>query len=214
MRSPRHGATVLCVIADDKPGLLSLISAALSRTGIDTLAAEAYSRARADGKAEAFDSFWVRRAGGGPRAGTIDDRDLAEATRFLADLLAGRADLTSLAPGEFAVNTRRSGAPPPRKTQVSYAQDDVEGMAVLVVEAADRPGLLFAVTRALFAEQASICRCEVSTACGEAFDSFYLTGVGGVPLSLRERKRIETAVRTALEPPPVIPASARPPRTA
>jgi hypothetical protein len=56
-----HGAgVVVCVVADDRPGLLSLISSAFVVHGMDVVAAHAFIRPVADGPAEAVVLFWLK----------------------------------------------------------------------------------------------------------------------------------------------------------
>src|SRR5262249_26969158 len=50
----------IVVVADDKPGLLSCISAALVTSRIDVVTAHAYCRTRDDGSVEAVDILWIR----------------------------------------------------------------------------------------------------------------------------------------------------------
>ncbi|HEX6272133.1 MAG TPA: hypothetical protein VFZ53_03810, partial [Polyangiaceae bacterium] len=57
--SARPG-TALCVVADDRPGLLATISAALVIQRLDVIEAEAYTRRERGRPDEAVDVFWVR----------------------------------------------------------------------------------------------------------------------------------------------------------
>ncbi|HEX6764382.1 MAG TPA: hypothetical protein VF103_02870, partial [Polyangiaceae bacterium] len=57
--SQRQG-TALCVVADDRPGLLATISAALVLQELDVIEAEAYTRRELGRPDEAVDVFWVR----------------------------------------------------------------------------------------------------------------------------------------------------------
>src|SRR5579864_8556022 len=56
------GGAILCVIAHDRPGLLSFISAALVVHTLDVVAAQVYTRVTPEG-AEAVDFFWLQREG-------------------------------------------------------------------------------------------------------------------------------------------------------
>src|SRR5262245_47571952 len=56
------GGLAVCVVADDRPGLLSRISAALVAHAMDVASAQAYVRKRDDGRDEAVDFFWLARA--------------------------------------------------------------------------------------------------------------------------------------------------------
>src|SRR5688572_20981467 len=62
--SPSRGApSSLCIVADDRPGLLATISAAFVLSDVDVIDAEAHTRRTSGGRAEAVDVFWVRRVG-------------------------------------------------------------------------------------------------------------------------------------------------------
>ena len=61
--APRLPGTALCIIADDRPGLLAVISAALLREKLDVVGAEAYTRKLPNHQREALDIFWVQRLG-------------------------------------------------------------------------------------------------------------------------------------------------------
>lgn len=61
------GVTIVCVVADDRPGLLSRIAASLVIHSMDILSAQAYTRISPAGTGEAVDFLWLRRIGtGGP----------------------------------------------------------------------------------------------------------------------------------------------------
>src|SRR4051794_20023498 len=49
----------ICIVADDRPGLLSQISAALVAEQIDVVSAHAYVRTRPGGAKEAIDILWI-----------------------------------------------------------------------------------------------------------------------------------------------------------
>src|SRR4051794_27701238 len=67
----------ICIVAGDRPGLLSQISAALVAEQIDVVSAHAYVRTRADGAKEAIDILWIRRvARDSGRAAPIRARDI------------------------------------------------------------------------------------------------------------------------------------------
>ena len=68
----------ICIVAEDRPGLLSQISAALVAHEIDVVTAHAYCRARSNGTQEAIDLLWIRRvARANGSIGPIRARDVA-----------------------------------------------------------------------------------------------------------------------------------------
>src|SRR5580704_10060929 len=54
----------ITLVADDRPALLSRVSAALVAHDMDVVAAQAYCRTRVDGAREAVDLIWIRRLAG------------------------------------------------------------------------------------------------------------------------------------------------------
>src|SRR6187431_3476981 len=52
-----QGVAILCVIADDRPGLVALVSAAFLAHALDVRSAQIYCRSSGDGQVEAVDFF-------------------------------------------------------------------------------------------------------------------------------------------------------------
>src|SRR5690606_14001914 len=69
------GVTQLCVVADDRPGLLATISAALVLEGLDVIEAEAHTRKAGVARPQAVDVFSVRRSQPGERDQPITQAD-------------------------------------------------------------------------------------------------------------------------------------------
>ncbi|MDP9037086.1 MAG: hypothetical protein M3O50_19995 [Myxococcota bacterium] len=201
------GGAIICVVADDRPGLLSLITAALAAERMDITAAHAYTRALADGAgAEAVDFLWLRR--GGASVAPIRARDIGRVVDVLRALVAGERT-----PESFA---RRSRPPPPSRpaapTRVSFDTARDAGHAVLTIETSDRPGLLLAVTLALFRAQVQIIATEATTRNGRVVDRFTVAEQDGSPLRSERHDVVQTAVASALKPLHNAPRS-RPPRS-
>ena len=84
----------ICIVADDRPGLLSRISAALVAHEIDVVTAHAYCRARSNGAQEAIDLLWIRRvARANGSIGPIRARDVAAIGEMVDALVRGNAEL-------------------------------------------------------------------------------------------------------------------------
>lgn len=187
----RNGGA-LCVVADDRPGLLWLISVALSAHELDVVRAHICCRRRADGRTEAVDLFWVRRCDTQvPSPLTASEVDELSITieRLLRSQCAPALDPVA---GEDEPARLRSPA------QVSFVVDSETGAAMLVVEAPDRPGLLLTITRALFEENVQIARAEVATLDKHALETFYVLELDGGPIPISRRTEIEAAARAAI----------------
>jgi UTP:GlnB (protein PII) uridylyltransferase len=193
-RTLADGSVAIAVVADDRAGLLSLISAALVVHQLDVVAAQAYGRKLAGGGLEVLDLFWVRRLPG-VGTGAIDASVIASVSAVLRELIEGRITVDAIA--------RRAAAPrktPDREaTIVRFEGDDKEGLAVLTVETIDRPGLLLAMCQSLFRLRVQIVRSEVRTIDGRVFNRFEVAEFDGAPVRRVRRMQIQVEVLSSLE---------------
>jgi [protein-PII] uridylyltransferase len=194
----------ICVVADDRPGLLSCITAALVAQRIDVVSAHAYCRTRGNGTVEAVDILWIRRVPG-PRGSVspIRAKDI-DALRDAIDCTArGDLDVTM----EPAVSERIKSAPPTfsvtpsagSSARVRFETDEADGTTLLTVEAVDRPGLLLAVTQALFRAGLQIIALHATTEDGCAVDRFKLADADGGPLRREDLFALQIAILGAIE---------------
>lgn len=184
---PQPGITGLCVVAEDRPGLLSNISRALSEFGCDVDSALAFTRPSTEGRpAEALDLFFVRYTEG--PFGEAREDELAE---LLRKILSGNYE---------------SRLPPPSQasaasdTTVRFLEDESGSLSVLEVETNDRSGLLWALTRALHRENVQIVSSKIKTNGGRVQDRFVICETDGSPIRPERRLVIQVAVLTALAP--------------
>jgi [protein-PII] uridylyltransferase len=168
-----QGVAILCVVADDRPGLVALVSAAFLAHALDVRSAQIYCRDTGNGAVEAVDFFWLRNVSSGA---PLDMARLEACARTIRELLVAEADgpevLDSAAGGDE--NARVSYSPDPT------ASDRFE----VVLEARDFPGLLHTVARLLHQQGLEVIRCEIRTEEGIARDRFWVTSFnGGLPLA-------------------------------
>jgi [protein-PII] uridylyltransferase len=191
-RALGDGTAALCVVAEDRPGLLSAIAAALVSHKLDVITALVFSRVVADGDVEAVDFLWVRRATSSDTA-AIGADEAQSVGEVLSAILAGTVSIEEIA-------SRSAPSAPPLDTLVVVRFDpaDEDGRAVLLVEAPDRPGMLLTITRELFQQGAQINRSLVRTADGRAYNRFELSEFSGQALSLERREQIRAAVVATL----------------
>jgi [protein-PII] uridylyltransferase len=190
-KSLRPGGAALCVAADDAPGLLARIAAAMVAHSFDVVAAQVYCRTREDGVVEAIDFFWIRRVS--PTAGDIEERDVESLAQTLEELVRGSAGLERLR--QLAPVTVGKGA----HIRVGFESDPCDGAMVLTVQGSDRPGLLFVISQALFAEGARITHSDVATHEECILDRFHLSEMDGAPLRRARLLGIQTAVLASLD---------------
>jgi UTP:GlnB (protein PII) uridylyltransferase len=241
-RTLADGSAALCVVADDRPGLLSAVAAALVFHRLDVVTALVFSRTLPSGAREAVDLVWVRRANSEDKA-SIDDDEATSVGQVLSAILSGAISVEEIAAKMPCAPERGEGslASPseardraqheavahetvPRmpersegslarpsdardrvqqdagghETIVRFDEQDEEGLSPLIVEAADRPGILLAITREIFQQGAQIVRSLVRSAGGRAFNHFELAEFNGGPLSPERREQIRSAVFAAV----------------
>jgi [protein-PII] uridylyltransferase len=168
-------AAEICVIAADRPGLLASITAALAASRLEVHAAQINSRILADGSIEAVDLFWVRDRGEGVEGVA---RALSGLVRDLDAVIVGRVTPAELAHkrGRTALSGR---ATPAVRTQVSIDDRASPRHTVIEVLTRDRPGLLHAVSDALYRLGLSIAVAKINTEGTRVADVFYVSEADG-----------------------------------
>lgn len=193
--STRVPGAAICVVADDRPGLLATISAALVLCGLDVIEAEAYTR-RVEGKHdEAVDVFWVRHEDTSRRVLEVSPEEIDNLRQTLIGLIEGKLDRRRLDP-----STRPAPTPSARETIVRFIEGDDGVFATLEVETGDRSGLLLALSQALFQQRVQIVSSQVKTTGSRVFDRFSIVEFDGSPIGPARRLEIQVAVLSAVDP--------------
>jgi UTP:GlnB (protein PII) uridylyltransferase len=170
---------VFCMVADDRPGLLALMSDALGTEALDVIGAHVYRRSLRHAPAEIVAFFWLRRDPRSHEPRAIADEEAASVGFSLAELCLEQQKTDA----ELAAASEHTLANPKAAVRVYFDTKALRaGEAVLVVSAPDCPGLLLAVTRSLFKRRAEIIASEIRTEDGVALDRFTICGTGGAPL--------------------------------
>jgi [protein-PII] uridylyltransferase len=191
-RTMPDGSAALCVVARDRPGLLSAIAATLVSHRLDVITALVFSRTSVGGEAEAVDLLWVRRTVAADRV-PIGADEATSISEVLAAILAGRISV-----GDIASKAPPTEPSPEEDLVVRFEEQDEEGHGVLLVEATDRPALLLTITFEVYQQGAEIRRSLVRTAGRHVLNRFVLAEFGGAPLTPERREQIRTAVFSAL----------------
>jgi [protein-PII] uridylyltransferase len=169
-------AAELCVVADDRPGLLASIAAAITANRLEVLAAQVYSRT-AGGRVEAVDIFWVR-----DRDGGVEGVDLVvgRLARDLENVCSGK-----LGPEDLLRSRTGSSSPwrerPTPAVPTEVIVDDRASPSHTVVEvfAKDSPGLLYRLAYALHRLGLSIALSKINTEGTRVADVFYVRELDG-----------------------------------
>ncbi len=191
-RTLPDGSAALCVVAQDRPGLLSAIAATLVSHRLDVITALVFSRVLESGEAEAVDLLWVRRSRSTDDA-PIDADEATSISEVLGAVLAGR-----IAVAEIAHQAGVYDELGDKSVVVRFDDRDEDGHAVLLVDTTDRPALLLTITFAVFQQGAEIVRSLVRTAGKRVWNRFVLAEFGGATLSPERRTQIRSAVVSAL----------------
>ena len=185
----------ICIVADDRPGLLSQISAALvalrdrRRHGARLLPRA--ERRHAGGDRSAVDP--PRRAGERLDRPPIRARDVAAIGEMVDALVRGNAELEPALLFARAVRTASAS------TRVLFESGAGDGTMVLTVEATDRPGLLLVVTKAIFRAGLQILGLRATSEEGRAIDRFHLAELDGKPLLQARLLTLQVEILGALE---------------
>lgn len=194
--SNRVPGAAICVVADDRPGLLATISAALVLCNLDVIEAEAYTRRVAGQHDEAVDIFWVRREAGDDRA-SLGQEELLQLCQTLIGLIEGKLDRKRVDPA-----SRLAATPAAKETVVRFIEGEDGTFATLEVETFDRSGLLLALSQALFSQRVQIVGSQVKTRGGRVFDRFHIVEFDNRPISSARRLEIQVAILSAVDPIP------------
>ncbi|MCL2724549.1 MAG: [protein-PII] uridylyltransferase [Polyangiaceae bacterium] len=170
-------ASELCVVAEDAPGLLARIAAAITANRLEVLGAQVYSRALPDGGSEAVDLFWIRDAHGGAEGAA---QAMPRLVRDLESVCSGAVDASDLL-------RERTGTVSPWRQRPSPAVpsevviDDRASPRHTIVEvfAKDRPGLLYSLAHALHDLGLSIALSKINTEGTKVADVFYVSELDG-----------------------------------
>jgi [protein-PII] uridylyltransferase len=169
-------AAELCIVADDRPGLLAAIAAAITASGLEVLAAQVYSHP-VGAEREALDLFWVRDRGGG-----VDgvDAALPRLARDLEEVCTGRSSPEELLRSRIGSPSPWRERPSPAvPTEVLFDDRASPRHSVVEVYAKDRGGLLYALANALQELGLSITLSKINTEGARVADVFYVTESDG-----------------------------------
>ncbi|HTU63327.1 MAG TPA: hypothetical protein VMF89_32925 [Polyangiales bacterium] len=194
--SPRgNSGDAICVVADDHPGLLATISAALVMCGLDVIEAEAYTRRVEDQHDEAVDVFWVRHEAAARRAERVSREEIEQLRQTLVGLLDGKLERRRLGDSQRPIATPSSS-----ETVVRFIENADGHFGTLEVETGDRSGLLLALSQALYNQRVQIVGSQVKTVGARVYDRFHITELDGSPIGPSRRLEIQVAVLSAVDP--------------
>jgi [protein-PII] uridylyltransferase len=182
----------LCVVAEDAPGLLAKIAAAITAARLEVLGAQVYSRnLRAAGRAhemtEAVDLFWVR--------GHVEQA-MPRLLRDLDALCSRKMTADELIKERLGTGSPWRERPSPAVLSEVVVDDRASpNHTVVEVFAKDRPGLLYSLARGLHGLGLSIALSKINTEGTKVADVFYVNELDGSKVAPGPRFK---AIREAL----------------
>jgi [protein-PII] uridylyltransferase len=194
LRSHLGDADELCVVADDRAGLLADITAAIAGARLEVLSAEIHScdLSLAEGGARrrlAVDIFWVRHAVEGS-AGV--ERAVPRIERDLEALLAGTTTARELVDRQS--RRGRASGQPKVATKVLVDNRASSKHSVVEVVTGDRPALLFELASALHRRGVSISLAKIATEGTRVVDVFYVSEADGRKLDAARAGALQAAI--------------------
>jgi [protein-PII] uridylyltransferase len=191
-------AAELCIVAEDRPGLLESIAAALTANRLEVLSAEVYSHP-VGAEREALDLFWVRDRDGGTEG--VDDA-LPRLARDLEDVCSGRvtaSELLRIRTG--SLSPWRDRPSPEVPTEVLFDNRASPRHTIVEVYAKDRRGLLHRLARTLYELRLSITLSKINTEGTRVADVFYVSELDGskVPPGARHQQIHDALVKAVDE---------------
>jgi [protein-PII] uridylyltransferase len=192
------GTSIVCVVAEDVPGLLSLVSTAFLSHHLDVSSAQIFCRPKPPG-VEAVDFFWLKRARPSRLPQQIDASEIDSVSRMLDQLVAEEAQAQIVAVQEL----ERVAPGLPVRPRVFYDTRALRrGEVILNVVTPDRPGLLLAITLSFARQGLEVVASEVRTDQGVASDRFTLRDATGAQLSANRLADIQRQIISALKSEP------------
>ncbi len=179
---PDRGYSAVKVCTWDRPRLFSRIAGALAASGLNILGARIFSRS--DGPV--FDTLFVN----DPETGKPAAREAREKFESLlaASLRGDPVDFSALITKRHPPSPLyRQAMPEVITTRVVCDNQIARGRTVIEIEAEDRVGLLFDLTRSLADLELDIVFARISTEKGAAVDTFYVVDADGGQVTRRER---------------------------
>jgi [protein-PII] uridylyltransferase len=187
----RGEGQVLTVVTDDVPGQFSRVAGVLAMRGLAVLQADAYSSAAG----RALSVFRVTRDDGDPPDWPACEADVH---RSLAGRLAIEPRIEERA---RQYRPRRARAAIPAVTEVGFDNDTSPEATIIEVRTAERPGVLYRITKVLADLGCDLRTVKAQTLNHEVVDAFYVTDRRGEPLSADHQAEVDLAIRHALSTP-------------
>lgn len=194
----------LAIVADDHPGLLAQITAALSHQKLKVIGAQVYSWEPRDGGAagrkvaskRALDLFWVRARDDGAAV----KKRVPQVEQNLAKLVRGEIVVSALVSGKRRDAEWRMRPAPPVPLQVRVDNAGASQHTIIEVITKDRVDLLHYVSKGIHAAGLTIDLAKIHTEGVRVTDVFYVATPDGNKLTDPERiEAVKTQIAATLQ---------------
>jgi [protein-PII] uridylyltransferase len=192
---PDRGYTSAKVCTWDRTGLFNAISGAFAASDLNILGAQVFTRS----DNIVLDEFYVTESGGG-----LVGRDKREAFEELLNrILTGEdVDIPALLKKYAPQRSRTETEMLEEKDiwfRIQFDNQSSQDRTVIEIQVADRPSLLYHISKTLTEAGLNIFLAKIVTDMGGAVDSFYVAEKdGGRITSPQRQKQIEKSLRQAL----------------
>ncbi len=197
-----RGITEVTVYAEDHPGLFARIAGAIAVSGGNIVDA----KIQTTGDGMAIDTFSVQDA----ERGAFDEADrLVRLKRTVDEAITGRLDIERILGERTTMPSRTHVFTVRPRVLTDNAASNIH--TVIEVNARDRPGLLYDVTKAISRLGLTIASAHISTFGERAVDVFYVKDIFGLKVSHDSKlERIKVDLMAALDQPDGAQAGAGP----
>lgn len=184
-----HDRRIYCLtlLTRDRAGLFAAIAGAISAFGLNILKAEAFSNAQG----VIVDTFTFADQN---RTLELNPSEVDRLRGIVRRVAEGRQDAAQL------LRARPKPLMPSRQTKlkpsVTLSNDASETATLIEIVAADRPGLLYDLSRAIAAAECNIEVVLIDTEAHKALDVFYVTSGGG-KLDAARSAKLQEGLRAA-----------------
>ena len=186
---PDHDATRACFALSDHPGIFSRLAGALALVGANVVDARTYTSK--DGYATAV--FWIQDSEGHPYEADRLPRLRSTIQKTLKGEVVPRDALKDR--DKLKKREREFQFP----THITIDNEGSEIYTIIEVDARDRPGLLFDLTRTLANNNIYIASAVIATYGAQVVDSFYVKDMFGLKLHARSKQEsLERKLRQAI----------------
>ncbi|MDO5606147.1 MAG: [protein-PII] uridylyltransferase [Paracoccus sp. (in: a-proteobacteria)] len=186
---PDRDATRAAFVLADHPGIFSRLAGALALVGANVVDARTYTSK--DGFATAV--FWVQDAEGHP----YDIERLPKLRRMIDRTLKGEVVARDALADRDQMKKRDRAFKFP--THVTFDNEGSDIYTIIEVDARDRPGLLYDLTRTLAANHIQIASAVIATYGAQVVDTFYVKDAFGLKIHQPARREaLEKKLRQAI----------------